>query len=53
MSKASETAVVPPSLVADYMSTTIRSIDIDATLKEAGGLLEASRVGSLLVRHRD
>jgi CBS domain-containing protein len=40
----------PSSRVADYMSTAIRSIDIDATLKEAGSLLEQWRVGSLLVR---
>jgi len=42
---------IPPSRIADYMSTTIRSVDIDATLKEAGGLLERWRVGSLLVRN--
>ena len=40
----------PPCRIADYMSRTIRSVDIDATLKEAGGLLEHWRVGSLLVR---
>lgn len=40
-----------PSRIADYMSTAIRSIDIDATLKEAGGLLERWQVGSLLVRN--
>ncbi len=37
--------------IADYMSTAIRSIDLDATLKEAGGLLERWQVGSLLVRN--
>ena len=41
----------PPCRVADYMSTTIGSVDIDATLKEAGGLLERWRVGCLLVRN--
>jgi CBS domain-containing protein len=41
----------PPCRIADYMSTTIRSVDIDATLKEAGKLLERERVGCLLVRN--
>jgi predicted transcriptional regulator len=41
----------PSVRIADYMSTAIRSIDIDATLKEAVGLLEQWRVGSLLVRN--
>ena len=41
----------PPCRIADYMSTTIRSVDIDATVKEAGGLLERWRVGCLLVRN--
>lgn len=36
--------------LADYMSRTIRSVDLDATLKEAAGLLEQWHVGSLLVR---
>src|SRR5687767_10396972 len=39
-----------PSRIAEYMSRTIRSVDLDATLKEAGGLLEQWQVGSLLVR---
>jgi CBS domain-containing protein len=41
----------PSSRIADYMSTAIRSIDLDATLKDAGGLLERWQVGSLLVRN--
>ena len=36
--------------LADYMSRTIQSVDLDATLKEAAGLLEQWHVGSLLVR---
>src|SRR5919198_1052425 len=35
--------------VADYMSDTIRSIHMDASLKEAGRLLQKWKVGSLLV----
>src|SRR5947209_13326541 len=35
--------------VADYMSTEIRSVHLDATLKETGRLLQKWRVGSLLV----
>jgi CBS domain-containing protein len=35
--------------VADYMSTDVRSVHKDATLKEAGRLLSKWRVGSLLV----
>ena len=35
--------------VADYMSTDIRIVHIDATLKEAGRLLKKWKVGSLLV----
>ncbi|MGH7771742.1 MAG: CBS domain-containing protein [Candidatus Binatia bacterium] len=35
--------------VADYMSTEIRSVHVDATLKEAGRLLQKWKVGSLLV----
>lgn len=42
---------IPPSRIADYMSTTIRSVDIDATLKEAGGLLNRWQVPCLLVRN--
>jgi CBS domain-containing protein len=41
----------PPWRIADYMSTTIHSVDIDATLKEAGALLERWQVGCLLVRN--
>jgi CBS domain-containing protein len=41
----------PPCRVADYMSTTIRSVDIDATVKEAGELLEREGVGCLLVQN--
>jgi CBS domain-containing protein len=41
----------PSPRIADYMSPALRSIDIDATLKEAGGLLNRWRVGSLLVRN--
>ena len=40
-----------PCCIADYMTTTIRSVDIDATLKEAGGPLQKWQVGSLLVRN--
>jgi len=36
--------------LVDYMSRTIQSVDLDATLKEAAGLLEQWHVGSLLVR---
>ncbi|MBI4400713.1 MAG: CBS domain-containing protein [Nitrospirae bacterium] len=35
--------------VANYMSTEIRSVHIDATLKEVGNLLKKWKVGSLLV----
>src|SRR3569832_2547866 len=42
---------IPSCRIADYMSTTVRTVDIDATLKEAGGLLERWRVGCLLVRN--
>jgi CBS domain-containing protein len=35
--------------VADYMSDTIRSIHMDASLKEGGRLLQKWKVGSLLV----
>jgi len=35
--------------VADYMSPEVRSIRVDATLKEAGRLLQKLKVGSLLV----
>lgn len=41
----------PPARVADYMSTAIRSVDIDATLREAAALLDKWKVGSLLVRN--
>lgn len=40
----------PPSHIAEYMSRT-RSIDIDATLKEAGELLGQWQVPCLLVRN--
>jgi CBS domain-containing protein len=35
--------------VADYMSGEIRSIHLEATIKEAGQLLQKYKVGSLLV----
>jgi CBS domain-containing protein len=35
--------------VSDYMSSDVRSIAFDATLKEAGRLLQKFKVGSLLV----
>lgn len=35
--------------VADYMSGEIRSIHLEATIREAGKLLQKYRVGSLLV----
>lgn len=35
--------------VADYMSSDVRSVHLDATLKEAGRLLSKWKVGSLLV----
>lgn len=35
--------------VSDYMSSEVRSIAVDATLKEAGRLLQKMKVGSLLV----
>jgi CBS domain-containing protein len=35
--------------VSDYMSDEIRSIHLDATIKEAGRLLQQYTVGSLLV----
>ena len=35
--------------VADYMSGEIRSIHLEATVKEAGQLLQKYKVGSLLV----
>lgn len=35
--------------VADYMSTEVRSLHMDASLKEAGRLLKKYRVGSLMV----
>jgi CBS domain-containing protein len=41
----------PPSRIAHYMSTRIPSVDIDATLKEAGGLLDRWQVSCLLVRN--
>jgi CBS domain-containing protein len=41
----------PPSRIGDYMAARIRTVDIDATLKEAAGLLERWRVGCLLVRN--
>ncbi|MBM4132901.1 MAG: CBS domain-containing protein [Nitrospira sp.] len=37
------------ALVADYMSTDVRSVHKDASLKEAGRLLSKWKVGSLLV----
>ncbi len=41
----------PSSRIADYMSTTIPSVDIDAPLKEAGSLLDRWQVPCLLVRN--
>lgn len=47
------TAIQPASSsrIADYMSRALHSIDIDATLKQAGGLLQGWYVGSLVVRY--
>ena len=39
--------------VSDFMSTAIRSVSHDATLREAGELLQAWKVGSLLVDNGD
>lgn len=39
--------------VADYMTRTIRSVSMDATLREAGSLLEQWKIGSLLVQGGD
>ena len=39
--------------VADYMAKTIRSISMDATLREAGQLLQKLKIGSLLVQSGD
>ena len=39
--------------VADYMSKTIRSVSMDATLKEVGRLLNEWKIGSLLVQSGD
>jgi CBS domain-containing protein len=36
--------------VTDYMSTTVHSIDVDATLREAALLLQKQKIGSLLVK---
>lgn len=44
---ASARKVVPR--VAEYMSSDVRSIDVNATLKEAGRMLQKLKVGSLLV----
>ncbi|MGH7164361.1 MAG: CBS domain-containing protein [Nitrospiraceae bacterium] len=41
--------LVTDARVADYMSDDIRSVHADATLKEAGRLLQKWKVGSLLV----
>ncbi|RMH31372.1 MAG: CBS domain-containing protein [Nitrospirae bacterium] len=39
--------------VADYMTRTIRAVPMDATLREAGTLLEQWKIGSLLVQGGD
>jgi CBS domain-containing protein len=44
---ASKRSLVPR--VAEYMSSDVRSIALNATLKEAGRLLQKLKVGSLLV----
>ncbi len=40
---------IKQALVADYMSHDVRSIHRDATIKQAGQLLQKHRVGSLIV----
>lgn len=47
--KRSRKAGKPAIRVADYMSSEVRSIKVDATLREAGRLLQKLKVGSLLV----
>lgn len=37
--------------VTEYMSTAVRGVSLDATLREAGSLLERWKVGSLLVQN--
>lgn len=39
--------------VADFMATTVRSISLDATLREAGQQLQKWKIGSLLVQSGD
>ncbi len=39
--------------VADYMATTVRTISLDATLREAGLELQKWKIGSLLVQSGD
>jgi len=41
----------PSCRIADYMSRTISSVDIDATLKETGRLMEQWQVSCVLVRN--
>ena len=39
--------------VSDFMATTVRSISLDATLREAGQQLQKWKIGSLLVQSGD
>ncbi|MEW6247859.1 MAG: CBS domain-containing protein [Nitrospirota bacterium] len=48
-SRNGRTSVLAGVKVADYMSHDVRSIHRDATIKEAGRLLQKWKVGSLLV----
>ncbi len=48
-SRNGRTSVLARARVADYMSHDVRSIHRDATIKEAGRLLQKWKVGSLLV----
>ncbi|HXF91926.1 MAG TPA: CBS domain-containing protein [Nitrospiraceae bacterium] len=48
-SRNGRTNVLTSVKVADYMSHDVRSVHRDATIKEAGRLLQKWRVGSLLV----
>lgn len=48
-SRNGRTSVLAGAKVADYMSHDVRSIHRDATIKEAGRLLQKWKVGSLLV----
>lgn len=45
----SGSGIVDAPRVADYMSTDVRSVHVEATIKEAGRLLQKWNVGSLLV----